>query len=92
MQKHASLIVEIKTLKAAVRMILAQMGIAQAYAYRQIVIVGNTVDAMILTRILDRVEAYLFPKFLSKKLLKNLPRFGLKEYLYNLLIYLGLFF
>ncbi len=82
--------VDIKSLKAAVRMILAQLGIARAYAYRRIAIEGNTVDAMVLTRILDRVEAYLFPRFLSKNILKQVPRFGLREYWYNLLIYLGL--
>ncbi len=89
-QPHADLTVGIKNLKAAVRMILAQLGIARAYAYRRIAIEGNTMDAMVLTRVLDRVEAYLFPRFLSKNLLKQVPRFGLREYWYNTLIYLGL--
>ncbi len=86
----ADLTVNIKSLKAAVRMITAQLGIAQAYAFRRIAIEGNTVDAMVLTRILDRVEAYLFPRFLSKNLLKKVPVFGLREYWNNLLIYLSL--
>ncbi len=91
-QPDADLTVMIKSLKAATRMILAQLGIARAYAYRRIAIEGNTVDAMVMTRILDRVEAYLFPRFLSKNLLKQVPRFGLREYWNNMLIYLGLVF
>ena len=82
--------VVIKSKKAALRMILAQAGIAKSYAQRRIAIEGNTVDAMVLTRMLDKVEAYLFPKFLSKNLLKQHPHFGLKEYFNNILIYLSL--
>ncbi len=80
----------IKNKSAALRMILAQAGIAKSYAQRRISIEGNTVDAMVLTRMLDKVEAYLFPKFLSKNLLKQVPHFSAKDYWHNLLVYLSL--
>ncbi len=80
----------IKDLASAFKMVIARLGIAQAYARRRIAIEGNTVHAMVLTRILDRVEAYLFPKFLTKKILKQVPKFGFKQYLVNLLVYLTL--
>ncbi len=80
----------IKDLTSAFKMVLARLGIAQAYARRRIAIEGNTVHAMVLTRILDRVEAYLFPVFLTKKMLKQVPKFGFKQYLINALIYLSL--
>ena len=88
--EKTNLKVIIKSKKAALRMILAQAGIAKSYAQRRIAIEGNTVYAMVLTRMLDKTEAYLFPRFLSKKLLKEVPRFRVKEYLNNLLIYLSL--
>lgn len=89
-KNNPDLKVIIKDPTSAFKMILASLGIAQAYAQRRIAIEGNTVYAMVLTRILDRIEAYLFPVFLSKKILKQVPKFGFKQYLINALIYLSL--
>jgi len=90
---NPDLLIEIKSLKSAYRMIMAQLGIETAFAERRISIKGSTVEAMIITRILNRTEAYLFPKFLSKNLLKKVPAFGVREYLINLRVYtLGLLF
>ncbi len=87
---NPDLLVRIKNLQTAFKMILARVGIAGTYAQRRIAIEGNTVDAMRLTRMMDRTEAYLFPRFMSKKLFKQRPVFGLREYWNNFLIYLSL--
>ena len=88
--ENPDLRVIIKNRKSALRMILAQLGIAKAYAQRRIAVEGNTVYAMVMTRMLDRVEAFLFPRFLSKNLLKQVPRFKAGDYLVNFQIYLRL--
>ncbi len=91
--EKADLVVEIKNLDTAFRMIIAQWGVHSVYAQHKTAVVGNIVDAMKFIRMIYIVEDILFPPILSKNILKRLRKssfykFGQRMHVY----FLGLFF
>ena len=74
-------------------MMTAQIGTPQAYAQHRLGLEGNIVDSMTLTRCLNSVKAYLFPKFISRRILKRVPKMSIKRHFIRFLIYsLGVVF
>lgn len=63
-----------KNIEAAFLVLTGQIGISQAYAEHRFSLHGDIITTMPIVRILCLVEAYLFPKFISKKLLKEMPK------------------
>lgn len=91
-KKDADLIVEIKNLDTAFKMITTQVGAHHVYAQHKIGVIGNVADSMRLIRMIYVAEGYLFPKLLNKNVLKQSPEMNLKKHLNRLHIYtLGLF-
>ncbi len=79
-RKHdADLVVEIKDLDTAFKMITTQAGAHHVYAEHKIAVTGNVADSMRLIRLIYIVEGYLFPKILNKNILKKSPRMTLKK-------------
>ena len=70
----AQLVVELKNLETAFQMITTQAGIPQVYAAHGIGVVGDIAKSMSLIRMINVVEAYLFPEILSKNILKRVPK------------------
>lgn len=58
----------------AFRVFTGRMGIAGAYAAHAFILKGNINEAMGIVRVVDRVEGYLFPRFMSRRILKEIPR------------------
>jgi|GEM_PF-345815 len=85
---EADLTIAMKNLESAFLMMTAQIGTPQAYAQHRLGLEGNIADAMTLTRCLNSVEAYLFPKFICKRILKRPPKMGVKRHCTRFLIYL----
>ena len=79
--QQADLVVELKNLETAFQMITTQAGIPQVYANHGIGVVGNIARSMSLIRMINVVEAYLFPEFLSKNILKRVPAMTLRKHL-----------
>ncbi len=73
------LMIRFKSVEAAFLVMSGQIGIAGAYARHGFVLKGDISRAMSVVRCVDLAEAYLFPKFISKKILKEVPekRMGL---------------
>ena len=65
-----NLIIKFKNKDLAFKVFMGAKGISQAYAEHYFVLYGNIYEAMRITRILEQVEGYLFPKIISKKILK----------------------
>jgi hypothetical protein len=57
----------------AFRVFTGRMGIAGAYAAHAFSLRGNINETMGVVRIVDLVESYLFPKFLTRHILKEIP-------------------
>ena len=52
---------------------LAKCSLATAFCEHRIKIYGNINNAMALTRIVNTIETYLFPKFITSKLFTPIP-------------------
>ena len=66
-----NLIIKFKNKNLAYQVLLGKVSIADAFAKHYFVLYGNIYEAMAVTRILERAEGYLFPKFINKKILKE---------------------
>ncbi len=71
--KNPDIAINFKNIEGAILVLTGQLGIAQAYAEHRFTLKGDIFPTMSIVRVLYLVEAYLFPKFMSKKLLKEMP-------------------
>lgn len=62
-----------KSYEGALLLVLGQIGVYEGYAQHRFIVEGDFIKGMPFVRILYYVEAYLFPKFISKKILKKMP-------------------
>ena len=69
----ADLAIYFKNIEGAILVLTGKIGIAQSYAEHRFVMKGNVASGMCLVRCLCTLESYLFPKFISKKILKSVP-------------------
>ncbi len=63
----------IKSLPLAFRLFTGQMGLAQAYAWHAFTVQGELGEVMLLARLVNLVESYLFPRFITKRILTDIP-------------------
>ncbi len=70
----------------AFRVFTGRMGISGAYAAHTFTLRGNINQTMGVVRIVDMVEGYLFPRFMTRRILKEIP----KKELPTLAVYLRL--
>ena len=63
--------IRFKNKNLAFKVFMGKKSIADAYSEHYFQMFGNIYTAMGITRIMERVEGYLFPKFINKKLLKR---------------------
>ncbi len=63
----------IKSLPLAFRLFTGQMGLSQAYAWHAFTVQGDLSQVMQLARLVNLVEAYLFPRFITKHILTDIP-------------------
>ena len=62
-----------KSYEGALLLVLGQIGLHEGYAQHRFIVKGDFIQAMPFVRILYYVEAYLFPKFITKNILKEMP-------------------
>ena len=63
----------IKSMPLAFRLFTGQMGLAQAYARHAFTMGGEVADVMRLARLVNLVEAYLFPKIITRRIMTDVP-------------------
>ncbi len=64
----------IKSLPLAFRLFTGQMGLAQAYAWHAFTVQGDLAAVMAFARLVNIVEAYLFPRVITRRLMTDIPR------------------
>lgn len=64
----------LKSLATSFLLFSGQMGLAQAYAQHAFTMAGEVADVMRLARLVNRAEAYLFPPFMTRKFLTDIPK------------------
>lgn len=65
--------IEFKNYNVMLPVVLGQAGVGQAYAESRFVLYGEIAYSMIITDIINLTEAYLFPKFITKKFMDKIP-------------------
>jgi hypothetical protein len=84
---ESDLVINFKNIECAFMVLTPQIGPAQAFAQRRITVTGNLANAMIFTRCLNIIIAYLYPKFVCKRLLKRVPAMTARKQLTRVIIY-----
>ncbi|MEO0274421.1 MAG: hypothetical protein ABIM18_05025, partial [candidate division WOR-3 bacterium] len=62
-----------KNLEAAFMVFTASISTIRAYAENRVSVKGDIGDVMYIMRILDRVQVYLFPRFIAERVVKRYP-------------------
>jgi len=70
----ADITIYFKNIEAALLVLTGRIGIAQAFAEHRFTLKGDIAEGMSVVRCLTTVEAYLFPKFITKKIIKRMPK------------------
>lgn len=70
----ADIVITFKSIDAAFLMFTGRLGVAKAYAQHRFTLKGEINQTMSLVRVIDLVEAYLFPKIITKNILKEVPK------------------
>jgi hypothetical protein len=83
------LVINFKNLESAFLVVTAQISLAQAFAQRRMMVTGDLANAMIFTRCLNIIIAYLYPRFISKRLLKRVPIMTARKQLIRFIIYMA---
>ncbi|MEO0272668.1 MAG: hypothetical protein ABIM30_06230 [candidate division WOR-3 bacterium] len=82
-----------KNLEAAFMVFTASTSTIRAYAENRVSVKGDIGDVMYIMRILDRVQVYLFPRFIAERVVKRYPEISPFKLLKNRLrLILSLFF
>ena len=85
--KKADLTISFKNIECAFPVMAGLMGAEQGFAQNRMIVKGDIPLAMSLIRCINRLEAFLFPKIISSRILKRVHHMGLKEQLIRLRIY-----
>lgn len=72
--EYADIEIVFKSIDVAFRMFTGRLGVSRAYAEHRFTLKGEIAQAMCLVRCIDIVEAYLFPKIITKNILKYQPK------------------
>ncbi len=72
--ENADIEIVFKSIDVAFRMFTGRLGVSRAYAEHRFTLKGEIAQAMCLVRCIDIVEAYLFPKLITKNILKYQPK------------------
>lgn len=81
---------QFKSIDSAFLVLTGQLGISGAYAAHGFTMKGDIGTAMSFARSVDLVEAYLFPGFISGKILKEIPEKEMSAVVLYLRIFAGL--
>ncbi len=80
--------INFKNIECAFLVLTPQIGAAQAFAERRLSVKGDLAIASSFTRCLNLIIAYLYPKFITEKLVKRVPPMPLKRQINRIYIYI----
>lgn len=72
--EKATCTLHIKSVPLAFRLFTGQIGLAQAYAAHAFTMAGEVADVMRLARLVNIVEAYLFPNIINRRIMTDIPK------------------
>lgn len=72
-EQRADIIICFKNVEAAFLVFTGQLGIAKAFTEHRFTVKGDIFQGIPIVRCMNIVESYLFPRFISKRILKRIP-------------------
>jgi len=88
--KNPELAIYFKNIEAALLVLTGQTGIARAFSEHRFSVRGDIGFSMSFVRVLYIVESYLFPKFITNKILKQQPKKGSTRFRIYLSVLFGI--
>lgn len=73
-ETSGDIIIYFKNMNAAIRVLTGRQSISEAYAQHKFLVKGEISQGMILVRCLNILEGYLFPSFITSKILSDKPK------------------
>lgn len=73
-QTNADIEISFKSEKAESKVLLGMRSIQESYARHDTIVKGDIFLTMRILRIFEKVECYLLPKFMTKKLFSEMPK------------------
>lgn len=73
-QDVADVCIQFKSFAHAFCVLTGRESVAKSYARHNITLYGNIADTMSFARCVDLLETYLFPKMITKRILKEVPK------------------
>lgn len=71
---NADIVLAFKGIEGATKMFTGQMGLAEGYAQHRFIVKGDIYKVLSIVRVVNIVEAYLFPKVLARTLMNPVPK------------------
>lgn len=71
---YHDVIIQFKNIDTAFKVLTGQMGLAHAYSAHAFTLQGDIQKTMSFCRCADLAEGYLFPKVMSRRILKEVPK------------------
>lgn len=71
--QKADITMRFKSVSGAFQVLSGQVGISDAYARHLFSLEGDIYQTMSFVRCMEYIEAYLFPKFITKRILREVP-------------------
>jgi hypothetical protein len=86
--RPADLVMNLKSRETAYMFVTAQIGISDAYARHQVGVEGDLSRAMLISRCIIIAVRYLFPRFMCRRVIRDLPAMGFVRQINRLFVYL----
>ena len=71
---NPDIVICFKSVDSAFNVLIGRIGISTAYARHSFTLKGDISTAISIVRCINIIEAYLFPKFITKNILKEIPK------------------
>lgn len=71
--QHADITMRFKSVFGAFQVLSGQVGISDAYSRHLFALEGDIYQTMSFVRCVEYIEAYLFPGFMTRRILKEVP-------------------
>lgn len=72
--KEPDLCVQFKNIESAFLILTPQMGVPTGFAQHRFIVVGDIAKSMSFVRCLNLILCYLYPNFLCRNLMRNIPK------------------
>ena len=84
----ADLVVRFKNIECAFLVFSGLMGTERGFAENRMTVKGNLPEAMSLIRCMNMIVVYLYPRFISRRLVKKVPALSMQQHALRLYIML----